>query len=102
MKKNIKLLLLTVFALSAIISIFAQTRQAPTADMKQIYQNPKVKQAIDSMIKDLPALAKTDRARAISEYEKHFAELNKLNEQDVLFLVAHFYSVVDDAKTAIP
>lgn len=102
MKKNIKLLLLTVFALSAILSMFAQSRQAPTAAMKKIYLDPKVVQAIDFMIKELPGLAKTDRARAISEYEKHFAELNKLNEQDVLFLVAHFYSVVDDAKTAIP
>jgi hypothetical protein len=102
MKKYIKLFLLTVFALLAIVSAFAQARQAPTEAMKKIYQDPKVKQAIDFMIMDLPGLAKTDRTRAIAEYEKHFAELNKLNEQDVLFLVAHFYSVVDDAKTAIP
>lgn len=102
MKKYIKLLLLTVFALSAINLAFAQSRPAPSAVTRQIYQDQKVKDAIDFIKFQLPELIKTDRARAISEYEKHFANLNKLNEQDVLFLVGHFYTMADDAKTAIP
>lgn len=102
MKKYIKLLLLTVFALSAFNLAFAQSRQAPSAVTRQIYQDQKVKDAIEFIKHQLPELIKTDRARAISEYERHFANLNKLNEQDVLFLVGHFYTMADDAKTAIP
>ncbi|MDP3113689.1 MAG: hypothetical protein Q8M98_02835 [Candidatus Cloacimonadaceae bacterium] len=47
-------------------------------------------------------MIKEDRDRAIEEYIVHFADLNKLGSEDVLYLVGHFYAVADDAKTAIP
>jgi hypothetical protein len=57
---------------------------------------------VDFLKDRLPGLVATDREQAIEEYLSHFDDLNKLDETDVLYLVGHFYSVVDDAKTAIP
>ena len=79
----------------------AQTYSGPDPAYKQVYQNPKVKEAIEFMKNDLPTLVKTDLELAAKEYEKHFSSLNKLEEMDVLYLVGHFYAVSNDAKTAL-
>lgn len=102
MKKSIKLFVLTVFALTAITVLLSQTTTANQATKQQVYSNPAVKEAVDFLKDRLPSLIEIDRDRAIDEYMVHFDNLNKLDETDVLYLVGHFYSVVDDAKTAIP
>ncbi len=102
MKKTLKLFLLTVFALLAISFLFSQPRAGATDLQRTVYADPKVKDAIEFLKNRLPQLIVEDRDRAIDEYLVHFDNLNKLDELDVLFLVGHFYAVVDDAKTAIP
>lgn len=102
MKKYIRLFLLTVFALLSVSHVFSQTRANASTSEKQIYTSPKVQEAIEFLKNRLPQLILEDRDQAIEEYAGHFANLNMLDPNDVLYLVGHFYAVVDDAKTAIP
>lgn len=101
MKRYIKLLLLTVFAFSALGFLVAQTYPGPDPAYKQVYQDPKVREAIEFMKNELPALVRANPELAAAEYEKHFSSLNQLEEWDVLYLVGHFYAVSNDAKTAL-
>ena len=97
MKRYIKLLLLTVFAFSALGFLVAQTYPGPDPAYKQVYQDPKVREAIEFMKNELPALVRANPELAAAEYEKHFSSLNQLEEWDVLYLVGHFYAVSNDA-----
>ncbi|HPN41068.1 MAG TPA: hypothetical protein PKX36_06045, partial [Candidatus Cloacimonadota bacterium] len=101
MKRYIKLLLLTVFAFSALGFLVAQTYPGPDPAYKQVYQDPKVREAIEFMKNELPGLVRANPELAAAEYEKHFSSLNQLEEWDVLYLVGHFYAVSNDAKTAL-
>lgn len=102
MKKQIKLILLTIFALALFTSVYSQASSFPSDTYKPVYSDPKIRDAIDFLTNRLPQLVVEDRAKAVAEYQTYFTELNKLDEMDVLYLVGHFYSMVDDAKRAIP
>lgn len=102
MKKHIKLILLTVFALALFSSVYSQSSSFPSDTRKTVYMDPKIQDAIDFLTNRLPRLVVEDRAQAAAEYQTYFTELNKLDEMDVLYLVGHFYAVADDAKKAIP
>ncbi|NLK49445.1 MAG: hypothetical protein GX294_02225, partial [Candidatus Cloacimonetes bacterium] len=73
----------------------------PDPAKKDNYRKPEVMEAVDFLKNELPALMKTDRARAVQEYDKHFANLSQLDEWDVLFLVSHFYTMAGDVKSAM-
>ncbi|NLO11528.1 MAG: hypothetical protein GX122_03795 [Candidatus Cloacimonetes bacterium] len=101
MKRYIKFILLIVFTFSVLGLLAAAPYYGPDPAKKSTYRNPQVMEAVDFLKDELPVLIKTDKAKAVQEYEKHLANLIQLDEWDVLFLVGHFYAVAGDANSAL-
>lgn len=102
MKKYINLYLLLTLALTPISLMLAQTDYEVVSTRRSVYSDPKVHEAIDFIKNRLPQLVVENKEQAIQEYMIHSESLNQLDELDVLYLVGHFYAVVDEASTAIP
>ncbi|MBW6513567.1 MAG: tetratricopeptide repeat protein [Candidatus Syntrophosphaera sp.] len=102
MKNYIKLCLLLVLAVMSIALTHAQTSYETVSTRRAIYSDPKVWEAIDFLKNRLPQMVAEDKNQAIEEYLTHFDALNNLDERDVLYLVGHVYSVVDEPIKAIP
>jgi hypothetical protein len=102
MKTSIKRYLLLVMILAPLSMLFAQTAGELTGSKAAVYSDPSVQEAVEFMKSRLPQLVVEDKDQAIEEYMVHAENLAKLDENDLLFMVGHFYAVVDEAKTAIP
>ncbi|MFA6720230.1 MAG: tetratricopeptide repeat protein [Candidatus Cloacimonadaceae bacterium] len=102
MKKLIKLYLLLTLIVVPLVLAHAQSADPGRSARAAVYSDPKVLAAIDFLKDRLPQLVVENKAQAVEEYMLHYENLSQLDEADVLYLVGHFYSVVDDPKAAIP
>ena len=102
MKILIKLNLLLALIMVPFVLAHAQSSDPGNAVRASVYSDPKVLEAIDFLKDRLPQLVVENKAQAVEEYLLHYENLSKLDEADVLYLVGHFYSVVDDPRAAIP
>lgn len=102
MNKYINIGIILLFALASITLLQAQTDFASVGTPGSRYSDPKVREAIDFLTDRLPTLVAEDREQALQEYMIHSESIAKLDEEDVLYLMGHFYAVVDEASTAIP
>ena len=102
MKKLIKLYLLLTLTVVPFALAYAQNTTPGTDVRSAVYADHKVMEAIDFLKDRLPQLVKDNKAQAVEEYMLHYESLSKLDEADLLYLVGHFYSVVDDPTKAIP
>ena len=102
MKKLIKLYLLLTLTMVPIALAHAQDAVVSPDVRSAIYADPKVIEAIDFLKDRLPQLVEENKSQAVDEYLQHYESLSKLDEADLLYLVGHFYSVVDDPTQAIP
>lgn len=102
MKKFIKLYLLLTLIMVPYVLMHAQSVNPGQSSRAAVYSDPKVLAAIDFLKDRLPQLVVENKAQAVEEYLVHYESLSKLDEADVLYMVGHFYSVVDDPKSAIP
>lgn len=102
MKKLIKLYLLLMLIVAPFALAHAQDANLTGNPRVGVYSDPKVMAAVDFLKDRLPQLIVENKAQAVEEYLIHYESLSKLDEADLLYLVGHFYSVVDDPKSAIP
>ncbi len=102
MKKLIKLYLLLTLIVVPFALAHGQSAQPGQDARAAVYSDPKILAAIDFLKDRLPQLVAENKAQAVDEYLLHYDNLSKLDEADLLYLVGHFYSVVDDPKAAIP
>ncbi len=96
MKKYTKLYLLLIVTIISIMPALAQSSNLAA------YSDPDVSAAMDFLMDRLPMLVENnDIDTAIDEYMLHLENLNKLDEADLMYLMGHFYSIMDVPR-AIP
>jgi len=105
MKKNIKLMLLVVLALSTVGICFAQNEQTYTREelLQQIAaEKQQIKQAAKELIIDtLPGLIESDPQTADQALAKASGMLNTMDQNDLVYLLGHLYARMGDDTKAI-
>lgn len=105
MKKNIRVLMLTVFAICILSSSYAQLSQDQYKEelLKQIAQEKQlIKEAAKTFLIDtLPGLMATDPAAADQALARYSGMFNTMDQEDFIYLLGHFYARMGENTKAI-
>ena len=97
MKKYILLYLVLMVTMVSIVPAMAQSINLA------VHSDPDVSAAVDFLMDRLPLLVENkDFDTAIEEFSQHSESLNKLEEPELLYLMGHFYSIMNVPTKAIP
>lgn len=97
MKKYFVLYLVLMATILSIVPALAQHSNLA------IHSDPNVSSAVDFLLDRLPVLVENkDFLTAIDEFEQHSESLDKLEEMELLYLMGHFYSIMNSPTKAIP
>ncbi|MDD3870034.1 MAG: hypothetical protein PHN58_06270, partial [Candidatus Cloacimonetes bacterium] len=105
MKKTLKIIFLTVVALSFVIVVFAQNSNEATKKeiIQQISQERQILKEIakNFLIDVLPELVKKDPALAEQALVKYKDAYSSLGQNDIVYLLGHFYTRMGENTRAI-
>ncbi|MDD3283276.1 MAG: hypothetical protein PHY41_07375, partial [Candidatus Cloacimonetes bacterium] len=108
MKKYYKMLLLLVFALACLSTLFAQMDEYDEQmTVEQLREEIRIQKheiraaAKEFLVDELPTIIKMDPQRADQELQKFTNVLSYLGDNEVLYLLGHMYARVGENDRAI-
>lgn len=105
MKKNFRVLILVVFALSIFATIYAQESQEYTREelQKMISEEKRLirETAKDFLIDTLPGLMESDPEAADQALAQYSGMFNTMDQNDFMYLLGHFYARMGENSKAI-